>query len=150
MKLQESIENYLENIFILSRQQDLVRAVDLANSMEFSKPSVSRAVHKLSNLGLLKIEPGGNLKLTAAGLEKARSIYERHLFLTQYFMSLGVDEATAANDACRVEHALSTQTFELMKKHIVYCASDCSFASEDRPFDFSAVNIEAIKRELDS
>lgn len=150
MKLQESMENYLENIFILSRQQDLVRSVDLANSMKFSKPSVSRAVHKLSDQGLLKIEPSGNLKLTAAGLEKARSVYERHLFLTQYFMSLGVDETTAVNDACRVEHALSAQTFELMKKHIVHCASDCNIATEDRPFDFSAVNIEAIKRKLDA
>ncbi|HHV42857.1 MAG TPA: metal-dependent transcriptional regulator [Clostridiaceae bacterium] len=150
MKSQESMENYLENIFVLSKEHSLVRSVDLAKSMGFSKPSVSRAVKKLKEQGLLKVEKNGNLKLTSKGLERAQAVYERHLFLTQYFMSLGVDETTAVNDACRMEHGLSTQTFELMKKHINHCAKDCQLAKEKRPFDFSTINMESIKEELES
>ena len=142
MRQKESIENYLENIFILSQKSSLVRSVDLARSMNFSKPSVSRAVHKLQNLSYLKIHKNGHLELTAKGQEKAKAIYERHLFLTQYFMSLGVDETTAVNDACRMEHGLSSQTFELMKKHISYCSGGCPAAKENCLFDFSAMAID--------
>ena len=141
MKLKESTENYLENIFILSQKNSMVRSIDLARSMSFSKPSVSRAVHKLQDLDYLKVHKDGHLELTGKGLEKAKTIYERHLFLTQYFMSLGVDETTAVNDACRIEHGLSAQTFELMKKHISYC-NGCKTAKENCSFDFSNMDIK--------
>lgn len=142
MKLKESGENYLENILILGQKQDLVLSVDLAKNMGYSKPSVSRAVHKLEDLGYLKIHKSGHLELTKKGRTRAQAVYERHLFLTQYFMSLGVDETTAVNDACRMEHGLSAQTFELMKKHISYCAKDCSVAMEERKFDFSNMDLD--------
>ncbi|HHU07458.1 MAG TPA: metal-dependent transcriptional regulator [Clostridiaceae bacterium] len=141
MKQIESTENYLENILILSQKNTIVRSVDLARSMGFSKPSVSRAVHKMKDLGYLKIHSNGHLELTGKGQEKAKAIYERHLFLTQYFMSLGVDETTAANDACRMEHGLSAQTFELMKKHISCCSEGCPADKENCDFDFSAVDV---------
>lgn len=125
MQLAESAENYLENILILQERIGDVRSVDLANEMGFSKPSVSRAVHLLEDQGLLDIADSGFLLLTEKGEEIAEKIYERHVFLTEYFMALGVDEETAANDACSIEHCISDITFDRMKTHIQHCAFTC-------------------------
>ncbi len=111
MKLQESAEMYLENILILSMEQDEVRSIDLANAMSFSKPSVSRAVHLLKDGGFLEMGPDGLLKLTQRGETYAVRVYQRHLALMCWLESLGVSEAVAARDACRMEHVLSDESF---------------------------------------
>ncbi len=118
MKLQESGENYLENILILKKRLGRVRSVDLATEMSFSKPSISRAVHLLEDSKLLVIENDGTIELTEKGMSIAEKIYERHVFLTQFLMSIGVDEKTAAEDACRMEHAISDESFSKMKLHM--------------------------------
>ncbi|MDI9469754.1 MAG: metal-dependent transcriptional regulator [Bacillota bacterium] len=111
MKLQESAEMYLENIFILSMEQNEVRSIDLANAMSYSKPSVSRAVHLLKDGGYLDMDPDGLLKLTPKGEAYAVRVYQRHLALMCWLESLGVSETTASLDACRMEHVLSDESF---------------------------------------
>lgn len=123
MKLYESAENYLENILILKQRTGFVRSVDLAMEMNFSKPSVSRAVHLLEDQQLIIIGDGGGIELTDAGQKIAENIYERHIFLTKYLMSIGVDETTASEDACRMEHVLSPASYEAMKVHAETCAA---------------------------
>ena len=118
MRLQESGEMYLETIYILSRQRSSVRSVDVAEYLGYSKPSVSRAVGVLKSGGYLTIEAGGALLLTPAGEEVACKIYERHHVLTQMLMRLGVDRETAAEDACRMEHAISDKSFDAIKRHL--------------------------------
>ena len=118
MAMQESGEMYLETIYLLSRQSGSVRGVDVAEQMGYSKPSVSRAVGLLKKEGLLATDELGGLKLTEAGAEKARRIYERHTVLSQLFINLGVDEQTATEDACRIEHYISDRTFEAVKAHL--------------------------------
>lgn len=118
MKLQESGENYLENILILKKRLGRVRSVDLATEMNFSKPSISRAVHVLEDSKLLLIENDGTIELTEKGHSIAEKIYERHVFLTQFLMSIGVDEKIAAEDACRMEHTVSEESFGKMKLHM--------------------------------
>ncbi len=117
-KLQESAENYLENILILRLQQNQVRSIDLANAMRFSKPSVSRAVHLLEDNGLLHIDQEGLLHLTEQGEALAVRIYQRHLVLLAWFESLGVSPRTAARDACRIEHIISEETFEAIHQRL--------------------------------
>ena len=107
MHLQESGEMYLETIYILSQRQDYVRSLDVAEYMHFSKPSVSRAVGLLKSGNYLVVDGNGHLILTDSGLSVAQKIYERHLILTKMFMALGVDEAIATDDACRIEHYIS-------------------------------------------
>ena len=119
MPMQESGEMYLETIYILSRQSGSVRSVDVAEQMGYSKPSVSRAVGLLKKDGLLQMDETGCLKLTEAGAEKARRIYERHTVLSKLLMNLGVDEATATEDACRIEHYISDRSFDAIKAHMV-------------------------------
>ena len=119
MPMQESGEMYLETIYILSRQSGSVRSVDVAEQMGYSKPSVSRAVGLLKKDGLLQMDETGCLKLTEAGAEKARRIYERHTVLSRLLMNLGVDEATATEDACRIEHYISDRSFDAIKAHMV-------------------------------
>ncbi len=118
MALQESGEMYLETIYVLSQKSPSVRSIDVGEYMGFSKPSVSRAVGLLKKEGLLKTDDHGYLKLTVAGEVLAKRIYERHTVLTSLFMKLGVDEETATEDACRIEHYISDTTFEAMKKHM--------------------------------
>ncbi len=118
MQLQESGEMYLETIFVLSRQMPSVRSIDVCERMGFSKPSVSRAVGLLKSGGYLTVDKDGHLSLTASGEEVARKIYERHKLITNFLVSLGVDELTAASDACKIEHHLSDASFEAIKKHI--------------------------------
>ena len=117
MHLQESGEMYLETIYILSQKQDYVRSLDVAEYMHFSKPSVSRAVGLLKSGNYLVVDGNGHLILTDSGLSVAQKIYERHQVLTKMFMALGVDEAIATDDACRIEHYISDISFEAIKKH---------------------------------
>ncbi|MCR5674095.1 MAG: metal-dependent transcriptional regulator [Lachnospiraceae bacterium] len=119
MAIQESGEMYLETIYVLSQKKADVRAVDVADYMNFSKPSVSRAMGLLRDEGLLKKDTGNILKLTEAGEILAKRIYERHTVLTTLFINLGVDEKTAAEDACRIEHYISDKTFEAVKRHML-------------------------------
>ena len=118
MALQESGEMYLETIYVLSQKSAAVRSIDIAGYMGYSKPSVSRAIGLLMDEGLVKKNDDGHLKLTEAGNIMAKSIYERHTVLTQLFINLGVDEKTATEDACRIEHYISDKTFNAIKAHM--------------------------------
>ena len=115
MRLQESGEMYLETILILSQRLEHVRSLDVAEHMGFSKPSVSRAVGLLKSGGYLLMDPTGYLTLTDSGRAIAEKIYERHNTLSRFFMSIGVDEKTALEDACKVEHYISDITFDRIK-----------------------------------
>ena len=118
MALYESAEMYLETIYQLSRERNAVRSVDVAESMGYSKPSVSRAVGLLKKGGYLLMEKDGTLTLTEAGLETAHKIFERHTTLTSLLIRLGVDPETASEDACKMEHVISDETFDAFKRHI--------------------------------
>ena len=118
MHIQESGEMYLETIYILSKKINSVRSIDVCEYMNYSKPSVSRAVGILKQGGYLEMDRDGYLSLTAAGLEIASKIYERHTTLTDLLIHLGVNEKTAAEDACKIEHDISDETFEAIKRHI--------------------------------
>ena len=118
MALYESAEMYLETIYQLSLERNNVRSIDVAESMGYSKPSVSRAVGLLKKGGYLLMEKDGTLTLTEAGLETAHKIFERHTTLTSLLIRLGVDPETASEDACKMEHVISDETFEAMKRHI--------------------------------
>lgn len=118
MALLESGEMYLETIYVLSLQSSSVRSIDVAEHLGYSKPSVSRAVGLLKKDGLLLMDEMGYLKLTEAGEKKAKTIYERHTVLSRLLMNLGVDEKTATEDACRIEHYISDTSFEAIKAHM--------------------------------
>lgn len=118
MALLESGEMYLETILILSQRQAPVRAVNIGEYMGFSKPSVSRAMGLLRQGGYILVDSGGAITLTEAGREVAERIYERHTTLTKVLCMLGVGEETAAEDACKIEHYISEETFEALKKHL--------------------------------
>lgn len=117
MKVQESKENYLEAILVLSEQNDFVRSIDIANYLEFSKPSVSVAMANLKSALLIEVDAAGGIHLTDAGHALAAQVYERHRLLTKYLVALGVDDDTAADDACRIEHVISQLSFEKIKEH---------------------------------
>lgn len=117
MKVHESRENYLETILILENQKGRVRSIDVANYLDFSKPSVSVAVTNLKNALLLTVTPEGWLQLTDAGRALAEQVYERHRLLTKLLVAMGVDEDTAQEDACRVEHVISQSSFERIKEY---------------------------------
>lgn len=116
MNIQESGEMYLETIYILSQKKKTVRAVDICEEMGYSKPSVSRAVGILKNGGYIEVDSSGHITLTELGCERAEKTYERHRVLSEVFMRLGVDEKTATEDACKIEHVISDETFEAIKK----------------------------------
>ena len=116
MHLQESGEMYLETILILSLRGNHVRSIDVSEYMGYSKPSVSRAIGLLKSGGYVIVDEDGYLHLTDAGQEAAEKTYERHKVLTALFVELGVDEATAARDACKIEHDISDETFEALKR----------------------------------
>ena len=118
MALQESAEMYLETIYQLLRQRGSVRSVDVAESMGYSKPSVSRAVGLLKQGGYLLMEKDGALTLTEMGMAAAEKVVERHEILTNLLIGLGVSPETAAEDACKMEHVISDETFDAMKKHM--------------------------------
>lgn len=115
MKIRESAEMYLETILILSEKGN-VRSIDIAKAMNFSRPSVSVTVHNLEKEQYIKIEENGNILLEKKGLEIAERIYERHQVLTQLLESIGVSKETAADDACKIEHDISEETFNCIKK----------------------------------
>lgn len=117
--MHESGEDYLETILILKNKKQVVRSVDVAQELGFSRPSVSRAVNLLKDNGYLLIAENGELSFTKAGLAKAQSVYDKHTSLMHFLiMTTGVDEATAENDACRIEHIISEATFEGIKRYI--------------------------------
>lgn len=118
MHLQESGEMYLETIYILSKKSRTVRSIDVCEYMGYSKPSVSRAVGILKKGGFLEMDNDGYLTLTEAGLEVASKMYERHTTLTDMLIHLGVSEETAAEDACKMEHDISDESFAAIKRHI--------------------------------
>lgn len=117
MKILESAENYLEAILILCNEKGYVRAIDIVNYLGFSKPSVSVAMKQLETNGYIKRNGDGHIFLTEEGNQIATSVYERHTLLSDLFMSIGVCEETARIDACKVEHHISQETFEQLKKH---------------------------------
>ena len=117
MNIYESAENYLETILSLHETQGLVRSIDIANHLHFSKPSVSVAMKKLRESGYIEVDKEGYISLLPAGEEIARRIYERHKLLTQFFIHLGVSPDGAAADACKIEHDLSEETFQKIKEH---------------------------------
>ena len=117
MHIQESGEMYLESIYVLSQKSPQVRSVDVGEYLGYSKPSVSRAVGLLKSGGYLLMDKDGFLSLTETGLEIARKIYERHTLLSQLLIRLGVSPETAAADACKLEHAISDESFEAIKTY---------------------------------
>ena len=117
MHLQESGEMYLETILVLTSQSPHVRAIDVGEYMGYSKPSVSRAVGLLKNGGYIKVDDNGFITLLEPGREVAEMIYERHTLLTQYLIRLGVSPEVAAEDACKLEHVISDESFQAIKRH---------------------------------
>ena len=118
MNLQESGQMYLETIYVLSKKGDGVRSLDVASQMNYSKPSVSRAIGILRKSGYLTVDESGYLHLTPAGESVASKIYERHTLLTELFIRLGVDPDIAASHACKLEHGISDESFEAIKSHV--------------------------------
>ena len=118
MPLQESGEMYLETIFVLSQKGGNVRSIDICEHLGYSKPSVSRAVGLLKNGGYISVSPEGFISLTDIGTEVSQKLFERHTILSNLLIRLGVDEATATKDACRIEHVISEKSFNALKKHI--------------------------------
>ncbi len=117
MKRLESQEDYLEKILQISQKKEKVHAIDIAREMSFSKPSVSIAMNKLKEQGYIEINEKGEISLTPSGLVIAEKTLEKHVILTNMLISLGVDEETAREDACRMEHDISDKTWEVIKKH---------------------------------
>ncbi len=118
MRIQESGEMYLESIYVLLKENGFVRSVDVAEHMGYSKPSISRAMGLLKTGGFIEIAPDGAITLTEAGKAVAEKIYERHTFLSRFLISLGVSPEVAAEDACRLEHAISDASFEAIKAYM--------------------------------
>ena len=118
MSLYESGQMYLETIYVLSKEKNFVRSIDVGEHLGYSKPSVSRAVSTLKKDGYITVGEDGGLQLTEKGLEVAQTMYERHTVLTKLLMGLGVEESIASEDACRMEHVLSEESFAAIKAHM--------------------------------
>ena len=118
MKIQESAENYLETILILRERKGFVRSIDIAAELEFSKPSVSVAMKNLRENGCIEVDELGHITLTATGEEIAQRIYERHTFLSGWLTALGVDPKVAVEDACRIEHVISAESFSAIRDYV--------------------------------
>ena len=117
MKIHESAENYLETIYMLKQKKGAVRSIDIVNELEYTKPSVSIAMKNLRENGYILMDADGLISLTEKGQDIAEKMYERHTVISGWLMSLGVSEQTAIEDACRIEHVISEESFESMKKH---------------------------------
>lgn len=117
MKIQKSAEDYLETILVLGQRKGSVRSIDIANELSFSKPSVSIAMKNLRENGYIEVDSEGFITLQASGREIAECIYERHTILTELLVALGVDYAIASEDACRIEHVISAESFAALKAH---------------------------------
>lgn len=118
MKIQESAENYLETILVLTKRKGTVRSIDIANELEFTKPSVSVAMKNLRENGYVQVDGDGMITLTDKGRAIAETIYERHTFLSDWLTALGIDPLIAAEDACRIEHVLSPESFAAIKRYV--------------------------------
>ena len=118
MKILESAENYLETILMLSQKNNYVRSIDIANELNYSKPSVSVAMKKLRESELITVDENGHISLTEKGLSIANTMYERHSLLSNWLISLGVPEDIALEDACRIEHVISQESFECLCKSV--------------------------------
>ena len=119
MRLQESGEMYLESIYVLSKSQGTVRSIDISEYMGYSKPSVSRAVSLLKNGGYITMDKDNLISLTESGLEIAQKIFDRHTLIANLLIRLGVSEKVAAEDACKMEHAISDESFEAIRRHMI-------------------------------
>lgn len=119
IKVQESGENYLETIYLLKKKNGVVRSVDIAQELEYSKPSISRAMSILKESGHITMGKNGDITLTESGETIAKQIYERHMLLTEFLVSIGVSQKTAGEDACKIEHHISKESFEKLKAHIL-------------------------------
>lgn len=119
----ESVENYLETILMLSHSGNPIRAIDIANELDYSRPSVSVAMKNLRAEGYILSDDSGNIKLTETGYAIAQRMYDRHMLISDWLIFLGVDKQVAVDDACKIEHNLSEQSFEALQKHI------CAFLS---------------------
>ena len=117
--MRESAENYLESILIISKRQDTVRATDICNYFGYSRPTVSIVLKQFRERGLINVDINNHITLTEEGLAVANSVYERHTVVSQMLMSLGVSRETALEDACKIEHDISPETFECIKKHFL-------------------------------
>lgn len=118
MKIHESAENYLETILILSERIGNVRSIDIVNELNFSKPSVSVAMKNLRQNGYVLVNEEGYITLTEQGRSIAETMYERHTLLSKWLMQIGVSEETALHDACKIEHVISSESFEALKRHV--------------------------------
>lgn len=118
MALKPSSEMYLETIYVLSKLKPSVRSIDVAEHMNYSKPSVSRAVGILKKANYITVDQDGFISLTDSGLSLAKKIYEKHTVISKILMMLGVDEETATEDACKIEHVISDKSFQFLKKHV--------------------------------
>ena len=118
MHLQESGEMYLETVYILTKKSDSVRSIDICEYMGYSKPSVSRAIGLLKNGGYITVDGKGYITLTAEGTAVALKMFERHTMLTNFLVRLGVDEKTASEDACKIEHHISEESFDAIKNYV--------------------------------
>ena len=118
MKIHESAENYLETILVLQKRNGYVRSIDIATELNFSKPSISNAMKQLSSKGYIQMDESRLITLTEKGRKVAEQIYERHQLISEFREMLGVDSQTAAEDACKIEHVLSKETFEKFKEHV--------------------------------
>ena len=117
-KIRESAENYLETILVLQQRNGSVRSIDIAAELEFSKPSVSVAMKNLREKGCITVGGDGIISLTPEGRRIAEGVYERHILFTQWLISLGVDPEVAAEDACRIEHVISEESFRAIQRHV--------------------------------
>ncbi len=118
MKIQESAENYLETILILKNKKGDVRSIDIVNELEYSKPSVSIAMKNLRENGYIEMDSKGYITLAEKGLEIAERMYERHTFMSQWLIELGVNPDVAVEDACRIEHVISAESFSAIKEFV--------------------------------
>lgn len=119
MQIKESAENYLETILILQNRKGFVRGIDIANELSFTKPSVSVAMKAFREEGYITVDENGLIALTDKGRQIAERVYERHRIIACALMALGVDETTALEDSCKIEHDISTQTFEKLKDYLI-------------------------------
>lgn len=118
MKIHESAENYLETIYMLKSKKGSVRSIDIVNELEFTKPSVSIAMKNLRENGYITMDADGLITLTEKGTEVAEKMYERHTVISSWLIKIGVSDETAVDDACRIEHVISAESFEAIKKYV--------------------------------
>jgi len=133
LKVLESAENYLETILILSQNDKAVRSVDIANELDYSKPSISKAMKNLQTSGYISVDSDGHIKLTETGQAIAETMYERHILISDWLIFMGVDHKIAVSDACRMEHVMSEQSFSAIKNHIEKWKQDIYKGKHENP-----------------